>query len=437
MEHEMALIDANNINRLFPIKINDNIGFINQNGQIVIKPYYNSEYGFHEGFCIIYDDTNSYCIDHKGKIRFKKNKYEPCLSECVSDGMLPFTINDRYGFMDHNGKILIKPNFKSAFYFLNGVANVHDGKLNGFIDKSGEYVISPQFKMVKNFSCERSFVWNGSFLGEDHWALIDKKGNLLSDYIYEPLSSFNDDMAFVMKNTKFGYIDINNNYLPLLYEPMEIFTEGLAVIFNKDNGLFGFINKNGTLAIEPKYYQASSFTCGLSLIKFDSHGKFGYINNKGELVIACVYDEAEIFKGGLAKVSKAGCMYYINTIGEIIWEESQSHSLYSLESNNIIAYKEDRKYYFLKKLINLFHFDRDKLYRLFGSINTLSATIVFIICIWFSIDYFIHGSIIPGLFTLLIILPIFVTLAFRYSSVFIIFLIIGAIIELVKYFIKN
>ena len=83
-----------------------------------------------------------------------------------------------------------------------------------------------------------------------------------------------------------------------------VFSEGLAGVCPKQDGLCGYINKKGKLVI--KWYQCNDkFSEGLALICVGDtdYYKYGYINKKGEYVIRPQYSNASAFKNGIAEVT--------------------------------------------------------------------------------------------------------------------------------------
>jgi hypothetical protein len=51
--------------------------------------------------------------------------------------------NDKTGFIDKTGKIIINPQFDDAWGFREGLAKVWIGKKLGYVDKTGKYVWNP------------------------------------------------------------------------------------------------------------------------------------------------------------------------------------------------------------------------------------------------------------------------------------------------------
>lgn len=114
------------------------------------------------------------------------------------------------------------------------------------------------------------------------------------------IGSFNEGMAMVMKNGKWGYIDKNLMVvIRAQYDEASDFKEGLAVVGN--NGKYGFVDKSGNVVIPLQYDYAASFSEGLAVVEKDE--LWGYIDTKGNAVIPIEYIfEVYDFSEGLAAV---------------------------------------------------------------------------------------------------------------------------------------
>jgi hypothetical protein len=53
------------------------------------------------------------------------------------------SVNDKLGFIDKTGKMIIEPKFDDAEPFSEGLAKIYVGKRYGYIDKTGKYVWEP------------------------------------------------------------------------------------------------------------------------------------------------------------------------------------------------------------------------------------------------------------------------------------------------------
>ncbi len=123
----------------------------------------------------------------------------------------------------------------------------------------------------------------------------------------------------VERDGKWGYIDKSGKIaIQPKYEDAEFFSEGLARV--KVYGKWGFIDETGNMAIQRQYENVGDFSDGLA--KVEVSGKWGYIDTKGNTVIAPKYGRAEDFHEGLAAVRDGGWLSakwaFIDKNGKIV-----------------------------------------------------------------------------------------------------------------------
>jgi hypothetical protein len=108
--------------------VQDPVGFIDLGGKMVIEPRFTYSglpwcYHFREGLAVIQVGDYSGMINQKGDFLIKPN----CsfIGEC-HEGLIVFqeNLDKPFGYMDKQGKIVIKPQFHAAGYFSNGLASV-------------------------------------------------------------------------------------------------------------------------------------------------------------------------------------------------------------------------------------------------------------------------------------------------------------------------
>ena len=54
--------------------------------------------------------------------------------------MAKVQINNKWGYIDDEGKVVIKPRFDKVFDFFDGLALVWAGEEYGYLDKTGSFV---------------------------------------------------------------------------------------------------------------------------------------------------------------------------------------------------------------------------------------------------------------------------------------------------------
>lgn len=148
------------------------------------------------------------------------------------------------------------------------------------------------------------------------------------------------------KNTKaFTTVDLYSINIPIKNQfnkkgKQQLKTPNLYVY--EDNGLFGYIDKNGKIAIPAKYAHANKFSiCGLAKV-IEPNKKFGYINLKGEYVLKPKYILASNFIDNKAFIHQDGVFKIINIQGLII------HSLPKNIIDINLSKKEIHKGYIVK-----------------------------------------------------------------------------------------
>lgn len=143
------------------------------------------------------------------------------------------------------------------------------------------------------------------------WALINSEFELITDYVYDDVirnewrvCSYNQ-VVWVGKNGKYELVDATGT--PLTgekYDMAKVFVgeEPCAVL--KDD-LWGFVSKDGTVFIEPKYNEADSFNMGYAPVKYES--VWGLIDSNSDVVIDYQFEEMKpLNENGVIPVKQQG-----------------------------------------------------------------------------------------------------------------------------------
>lgn len=250
-------------------------------------------------------------IDHSGKIIIKPTFLDAHdFSEGLAAVKLKTTTGEKFGFVDTTGKIVIDPQFDWVWPFNDGLARFQDGKNYGFVDTTGK-MLPTRFEWAESFSEGLAVVGPAVSSQTDKSenrksGFINTKGELVIDYKFDDAESFSEGLAPVCVDKKCGYIDKNGLWvIKPIFDHVECFSEGLAVVSSR-TGMelhnFGFIDKSGKIVIPMNYRVARSFSDGLAAVRVDSGGQYGYINAEGNMVIQPQYFEAYDFSEGLATV---------------------------------------------------------------------------------------------------------------------------------------
>lgn len=220
-----------------------------------------------------------------------------------SEGLAAVYANDRWGYVDKKGNVVIPLQYDYALPFHEGLAAVASNGYWGFINKAGEVAIKPQFEMIDIQPDDIGGFSEGlaAVSIDDRWGFVDKSGNIVIKPQYDYAFSFSEGLAAVRHHDKWGYIDKQGKIvIELMYEFASSFSEGAASVYYFDG--WGFIDKTGEAFTGFIYPSPSTFKEGLAPVDD------GFIDFNGKLVINFLdehyYDSADPFHDGIAAVYK-------------------------------------------------------------------------------------------------------------------------------------
>ncbi|WP_412032048.1 WG repeat-containing protein [Malacoplasma muris] len=276
---------------LFLWKKNELYGFIDRNRKEIIpcihesvsKMINNCVWLFKKGFWVFSDDENNIIIDKKinelidydgnlSIVRIKKdyfiidhelsNKFTKLkekinpISICENNFILSKK-NNKFGYLNNNGNILIDFLFDQANQFVSEYASVKIKNKWGVINIKGNFVVAPKY-----------------------------------DYISYDCTGY---IKVILDNKKY-FIDKNENiYLENLFNKYYFhnFSE-LLVGFEYKNKK-GFMNQFFEIEILKKFDEISEFKNDYCIIKYK--GKYGVINKKFKWVLKPIYKKIIEFDG--------------------------------------------------------------------------------------------------------------------------------------------
>jgi hypothetical protein len=255
----------------------------------------------------------------------------PLKKRSCSD-LQPVEQNNKWGYIDQTGRLVIPFTFDSAGNFSEGLAVVNMQEKSGYIDKTGKIVIPPRFISGFSFSEGLAAVLTRQIDQEGktpryEYSYIDRSGRVVIQPPQDPESikwfamvagglAFSEGLAFVAKG-KLGFIDkAGKQVIPLRYDDAQPFSEGLAAVSLKDK--YGYIDRSGKMVIPPRFSSAGPFSEGLAAV--ENGAQEGYIDKTGKLVInGAEFSLARAFSEGLAAVQGKNERYgFIDKTGKFV-----------------------------------------------------------------------------------------------------------------------
>ena len=302
-------------------------GYYNLKGEAVIQPQFKNAIGFDEsGLAAIYEPKAKefYFIKANGeKLQTEVSGFK--LMEIFGfgmkgfrDGMAPVKIDDKWGFLNTQGKLTVAATFDKVTQFNSGFASGQKGGKFYVIGKNGQETLIdiPGLADVTEFS-EQLAVYKTP---DDMVGYIDGAGKIVIPAKFKSAGDFTAGFAWAKDVTgSVGYIDTKGEFVvPPKFEAGKNFDPGTGLARVKLGGNWAYTDKTGNMTFVKDTEIWEDFFNGLARGK--KGGLFGFYNAKGEWVIAPQFDGARDFNNGYASVKKGDKWGVIDTNGNWVIE---------------------------------------------------------------------------------------------------------------------
>lgn len=260
------------------------VGYINEKGEVIIKPRYNMAYEFYNDKAYVQEkeNTNFKIIDKKGgllkEVDYKELKPSNHPGEYIFKGR-----TNRYGLIDHKGDLIVKDNY-SVIERVNS-----------------DYV-----------------VYGLGEIGSEKYGLLDKKGNVKLEANYLDIKLLGD-----------GYVGVSDGKNPLGYKEYSILGPNMKAI----NGDHYILLGGSSGEFQGDYLSVSD---GEKTFLIDKKGnlasKYPEQLGIGEIVVY----------GEVAMVNIGDETLYYDSKGDLLWEGSTSYTINDSVSIETEKYRADK-----------------------------------------------------------------------------------------------
>lgn len=125
--------------------------------------------------------------------------------------------------------------------FVNGFARVYHNQRWGFVDHQGNLVVPVKFESLRNFSNQLAAARQNS-----KWGFIDNKGNTIVPFVYDIIYDFTENITAAYKNRRWSLIDRQGKKIrDLDVDVFYGFRNGSARFLQK--GRYGRMNTKGEI----------------------------------------------------------------------------------------------------------------------------------------------------------------------------------------------
>lgn len=287
--------------------------------------------------------------------------------------LIPFKKDYKYGYIDLEGNVVVKPLFERTFPFKDGLGRFKHKNLYGYFNEDGKILIRPQFEEAWDFHEGLAKIRDGIRCG-----FINKQGQQVIKVEGEECGHFHNGIALIQRMYKYGYINQKGDEI---FEPVltqaDPFENGVARI--KVGDLFGMIDTKGDYVLYPiydfigisdgNYVRAKrknlwyvydiegveQFSTGFTLTTDVAYKRVGfaryntdmvlwngYLDMNGEEIIEARYIWTGKFHDGLAVVKDDLLFYVINTAGEKMSDEGFTETLGRYSEGRLGVKKKDK-----------------------------------------------------------------------------------------------
>ena len=321
---------------LYAVRVGHKSGFIDSTGRLAIPAKFDSVGSFADGLARVefgvvkkgdsFDHSNARYgfIDQKGELRIEA-RFD--YAHDFSDGLAVVKVDRRYGYVDTAGNLVIEPRFRGR------VGDFHEGRAWVELDKQTIAYIDREGEIV--FRCANVDVSGpGNFASglcrvetkDGEVRFHDRDGKIAFTPDCKFAAGFVEGRARARTDKGWGFLDRKGNWaIEPRFRYASSFSESFAVV--TENGKSFYITRDGQQAFDcAGMARLSGFHEGLAMVQKKDGGKFGFVDTKGKWVIAPKWDDPMgygYFSGGVARVAdkSKGPKWrgWIDRSGNLLW----------------------------------------------------------------------------------------------------------------------
>ena len=153
----------------------------------------------------------------------------------------------------------------------------------GYIDEKGNFAIATSYDEANEFSCGFACVRvSGGKL-----FFIDTKGNMQSapDFLRVYTFFYYDHVTYITSSYLYGMLNKNFEIaIQPAYKYLGVMSDAGLVAYTQDGDKFGYLDKNGEIAISATYDFANTFDAGYAVVQMGT--TYGIIDKGGNFTIS-------------------------------------------------------------------------------------------------------------------------------------------------------
>lgn len=256
------------------VKYNGKWGVLNRHGEYLLEPKWDS---------IEHSGNNMMLVRGTEGTGFFNLETHALINQFWNTskiGFGPICIDNKWGYINTNGEMIIEPSFKDAYPFHENLAVVQIENKYGYIDDNGYLKIPTVFDYADGFNSGLAPVRVGDFYG-----YINKTGALNIPLNYQLAYIFEDGFAQIRRK---GRAYLINNRGALLIEVIDSY-------IRVDKDIVALISNGKTRLINLNNLEEFMYFDNLNQIGKGSNGWIPYIRNN-KIGIVGRYGQAPVYE---------------------------------------------------------------------------------------------------------------------------------------------
>jgi WG containing repeat len=306
--------EANNEIAILYEPENKTYGFVNIDERKIVAPKYDVFTLLNNNLIIVKEDSKYGVINHLDEVVIDF-QYDALF---YKEGLFYFKQEDLNGVMNENGEVLNTFIHDPAYFgFYNDLSRVRVEDKWGFINRHGEVMIETQFENAFPFSEGLAAVKKYGKFG-----FINTNGDVVIDYQYDFVDSFKDGVAYVVSIkdgiVEEGFINQQNEKLTLIHDSSAgiPFEEKYSTYEQRNSpSLYNYYYVDGDIV----YYKTRFEYRGFKL-DFNEDGQINAVYNQdGDQILDNVIEEIFFYDDNFFCTKSESKICYDAT-GQVIWE---------------------------------------------------------------------------------------------------------------------
>jgi len=255
---------------ILPLSLDNELWLINKRGEIINSRPLDLDSAIYELFFehgvepILVDQTNPLVmkLNLQGQLQAVLYDYEgsllagpldPWLNHYYNDyGHLVYQ-DDRYGFADYNGEMLLESSYDLLEIIGDSRFVIFDsGGEKGLFNCADEEIVFSGYERVDYYGwLDKGLILAG---GENKWVVYTLDGDPVAELNYEQVREPSEGLIPVRKDDLWGFVNLEGTVIvEPFYQDVIDFHNGFSAV--RDEDLWSLINAEGTIISHAKYAQ--------------------------------------------------------------------------------------------------------------------------------------------------------------------------------------